>query len=84
MKLRRQNNRLEKISGVPVLVNLKDGGFYTLNEAALLILRCFRRGKTVKQTAKKVSENYEISFYKALKDVNSFMKKLGRTGFFNP
>jgi len=77
-----QNNRFEKISGVPILINLKDGGYYFLSETAMFILNCLRQGYATQQISKKVSEDYEISFPQALNDVNKFMKKLKRAGFF--
>ena len=83
MKLHLQNNLLEKISDIPILVNLKNGSYYSLNEAALFILKCFRRGDTTRKIAKKVSEDYQISFSRALNDVNDFVKKLGQAGFSN-
>ena len=82
MKLRLEKNQLEKIADTPILINLRNGGYYSLNEPALFILKCLRRGYSTKKIAKKVAKNYKISLSNALYGVNYFTKKMSHAGFF--
>lgn len=57
-------------------------GFIRLNASGKLIWTAIAEGKSVEETAKLLTEAYEVSEETALRDVTAFVEKMKEAGVF--
>ena len=71
---------LREVAGNYIVMNLGGelnfNGMITLNETGAFIWRAIEQNKNAEETAKMLSEEYEIDFQTALRDTESIINKM--------
>ncbi len=75
---------LRQVAGNYILMNLGGelnfNGMITLNETGAFIWKAVEQGKTKEETAKMLSDEYDIDFQTALKDTEIIIDKMAEAG----
>jgi len=75
---------LREVAGNYIVMNLGGelnfNGMITLNETGAFIWRAIEQNKNAEETAKMISEEYEIDFQTALRDTESIIDKMLEAG----
>ncbi len=75
---------LREVAGNYIVMNLGGelnfNGMITLNETGAFIWRAIEQNKNAEETAKMISEEYEIDFQTALRDTESIINKMLEAG----
>lgn len=80
MKKYKVNKRLvfQKLGKDALFFNNANSNLYTLNETAYLILRQITSGKSIQETAKNISANFDVEIKAAETDVLNTVKTLNQ------
>lgn len=69
---------IERLENSWILLNIKDGKFYELNDSAKFIVDILKEEPTFKEIEKKVAKSFLNSSFE---DIDSFLKELLKLGF---
>ena len=68
---------IHDVAGTHFLINVSQpGDVFEINEFGSFVLKYIKDGKSARETAKILSEEYEAEYEEVLKDVNDFLNVL--------